>query len=204
MITSIIEPEILEENLEYQIDEISALESILGDNFEAVDDRSFIIQLISGTYSMRLQINFDQTYPSDNPPQFAVLNANSECNEENLRKELYELFEPGGIVVYEWISYIEEYLQTLVEEKVKEIQSNNTGELDSAFQLYLYELETKIARSSNLEDDQNWICTHLSPEDQFFILKTIKKNVQKKNQIKFLKRFINVFPNWIQNVCIWC
>ena len=61
MITSIIEPEILEENLEYQIDEISALESILGDNFEAVDDQTFNIQLISGTYSMRLQINFDQS-----------------------------------------------------------------------------------------------------------------------------------------------
>ncbi|KAJ3056336.1 hypothetical protein HK097_007314 [Rhizophlyctis rosea] len=112
-----------EENLQAQRDELDVLGSIFGDDLvtETADSTteqptivSLTFRLAPGTCTIRCHLPID--YPSTTPPFYELLPQGWELGDalrERLAEQLQGMFFPGEVVLFSWMSYLQEELVSL-------------------------------------------------------------------------------------------
>ena len=132
---AVLSIEIRQKNSEEQQNEKDMLNSIYEDLLEISDEADTVLTFTikSKYFLLILRCLFHEYYPSHEPPIFSVIEVSNDfhynININKLESHCKECFIPGETVVYQWVDYLQSYLDTLdnfiEENKVQEIETTN-------------------------------------------------------------------------------
>lgn len=98
-------------NLELQSDEIQVLQSIYGESLTYIDSElcyRIEVNIHDDLSPLTFQFWYPESYPSHDAPQYTIrcpwITKQSQNNE--FAQMLHEMFEPGNVVVYQWIEWL--------------------------------------------------------------------------------------------------
>ncbi|XP_068084778.1 protein IMPACT-A isoform X2 [Anabrus simplex] len=135
-----------EDNMSRQAEEIEALCSIYGNEWNIDSESSYSIQIKEGCHSVTLYIDLPADYPSNSPPMYQLL-APELRNEikQKIASSLDDVYfeNVGETVLYQWIEKVREVLQELSEQPSNEEEAVDTGDntcVDSNIPMSDYEL----------------------------------------------------------------
>lgn len=132
-------PEEEKENRELQQEERLALEAIYGpeavQTSPEIDDALVLVvnvdqeseEELKSQRVMNLHVFLPATYPSKEPPDFEVSSVYCGSRRvdgkmlETIRREFHSMFQPGQVVLFEWISWLRDYIESEVEKSVQEL-----------------------------------------------------------------------------------
>ncbi|KAI9320527.1 ribosomal protein S5 domain 2-type protein [Dichotomocladium elegans] len=124
----------MEQNKELQDEEIMALEAIYGSESIKKDSSTshgyhFTINLDSDDDDCRsprilgLRLFLPDTYPTEDPPVYEISSVYCGTHKvdatmlETIDREFAQLFQPGQVVLFEWITWLRDYLEATVEKR---------------------------------------------------------------------------------------
>lgn len=132
-------PEEEKENRELQQEERLALEAIYGpeavQTSPEIDDALVLVvnvdqeseEELKSQRVMNLHVFLPATYPSKEPPDFEVSSVYCGSRRvdgkmlETIRREFHSMFQPGQVVLFEWISWLRDYIESEIEKSVQEL-----------------------------------------------------------------------------------
>ena len=108
-----------EQNVEEQINETELLVSMFDSDVSIEDNSIVTINIKSSRFLLVLRCLYHELYPSHEPPIFTIIDMTNTAQTSHmiddilLESECTKLFTPGECVVYQWVVYITEYLESL-------------------------------------------------------------------------------------------
>lgn len=115
----VISPEQKLQNAEEQSNEVELLISMFDSNITTSDNNSLVtITITSKYFILILRCLYHEHYPSHQPPIFTIIDmTSSEASHvvdiALLEMQCNKIFDAGECVVYQWVGYITEYLESL-------------------------------------------------------------------------------------------
>lgn len=132
-------PEEEKENRDLQQEERLALEAIYGPDAvqtSPISDDALVLVVnidqdaegeVKSQRVMILHVFLPATYPSKEPPDFEVSSVYCGSRRvdgkmlETIKREFHNMFQPGQVVLFEWISWLRDYLESEVEKSVQDL-----------------------------------------------------------------------------------
>ena len=114
----VLRPDEKAQNIEEQENETELLVSMFDTNV-TTEDGVVTINIKSDHFLLVLRCLYHELYPSHEPPIFTIIDMTNTSHSSHviddiqLESECSKLFTPGECVVYQWVGYITEYLESL-------------------------------------------------------------------------------------------
>lgn len=108
-----------EQNVEEQLNETELLSSMFDNDVSIEDGGVVTINIKSNHFLLVIRCLYHELYPSHDPPIFTLIDMTNNTHASHviddilLESECSKLFIPGECVVYQWVVYITEYLESL-------------------------------------------------------------------------------------------
>lgn len=115
----VLSPDQRKDNADEQMNETELLVSMFDSDVVIEENNVITVNIKSKHFLLVLRCLYHEHYPSHDPPIFAImdmtntLHASHAIDDMLLEAECSKLFTPGECVIYSWVMYIQEYLESL-------------------------------------------------------------------------------------------